>query len=95
MTGMLVQGFGTTLALFALTLVGAIPLGIPVALARKRGPGGDPYSFSRRNGHVRCFAQRVRICAAHHGHRGERAHRRRHGCRVGDFSALAEAPSTW
>ena len=34
MTGMLVQGFGTTLALFALTLVGAIPLGIPVALAR-------------------------------------------------------------
>lgn len=34
MTGMLVQGFGTTLALFALTLVGSIPLGVPIALAR-------------------------------------------------------------
>ena len=34
MTGMLLTGFGTTLALFALTLVGAIPLGVPIALAR-------------------------------------------------------------
>ena len=34
MTGMLLTGFGTTLQLFAFTLVGAIPLGIPVALAR-------------------------------------------------------------
>ena len=34
MTGMLLTGFGTTLQIFALTLVGAIPLGIPVALAR-------------------------------------------------------------
>ena len=34
MTGMLIQGFGTTLALFALTLVGSIPLGVPIALAR-------------------------------------------------------------
>ena len=34
MTGMLLSGFGTTLQLFLFTLVGAIPLGIPVALAR-------------------------------------------------------------
>ncbi|WP_307740047.1 ABC transporter permease subunit [uncultured Parolsenella sp.] len=34
MTGMLLTGFGTTLQIFALTLVGAIPLGIPVAFAR-------------------------------------------------------------
>ena len=34
MTGMLLTGFGTTLQIFALTLVGAIPLGIPVELAR-------------------------------------------------------------
>ena len=34
MTGLLLTGFGTTLQIFALTLVGAIPLGIPVALAR-------------------------------------------------------------
>ena len=34
MTAMLLTGFGTTLQLFAFTLVGAIPLGIPVALAR-------------------------------------------------------------
>lgn len=34
MTGMLLTGFGTTLALFALTLVGAIPLGVPIVLAR-------------------------------------------------------------
>ena len=34
MTGMLVSGFGTTLQIFLLTLVGSIPLAIPVALAR-------------------------------------------------------------
>ena len=34
MTGMLLTGFGTTLQIFLLTLVGAIPLGVPVALAR-------------------------------------------------------------
>ena len=34
MTGMLIQGFGVSLKLFMLTLIGAIPLGIPVALAR-------------------------------------------------------------
>ena len=34
MTGMLVQGFGISLQIFALTLVGAIPLGVVVALAR-------------------------------------------------------------
>ena len=34
MTGMLLEGFGTTLQIFLLTLLGAIPLGIPVALAR-------------------------------------------------------------
>ena len=34
MTGMLLSGFGTTLAIFGLTLLGSIPLGIPVALAR-------------------------------------------------------------
>lgn len=33
MTGMLIQGFGVSLKLFMLTLFGAIPLGIPVALA--------------------------------------------------------------
>ena len=34
MTGMLVSGFGTTLQIFLLTLVGSIPLAIPLALAR-------------------------------------------------------------
>ncbi|EHF01508.1 MULTISPECIES: amino acid ABC transporter permease [Olsenella] len=34
MTGMLLQGYVTSLQIFALTLVGAIPLGIPVALGR-------------------------------------------------------------
>ena len=34
MVGMLFEGFGTTLQIFLLTLVGAIPLGIPIALAR-------------------------------------------------------------
>ncbi len=34
MTGMLVSGFGTTLQIFLLTLVGSVPLAIPVALAR-------------------------------------------------------------
>ena len=34
MLGMLVSGFGTTLQIFLLTLVGSIPLAIPVALAR-------------------------------------------------------------
>ena len=34
MTGMLIQGFVVSLKLFMLTLIGAIPLGIPVALAR-------------------------------------------------------------
>ncbi len=34
MTDMLIQGFGVSLKLFMLTLIGAIPLGIPVALAR-------------------------------------------------------------
>lgn len=34
MTGMLIRGFGVSLKLFMLTLIGAIPLGIPVALAR-------------------------------------------------------------
>ena len=34
MTGMLVSGFGTSLQIFLLTLVGSIPLAIPVALAR-------------------------------------------------------------
>lgn len=34
MTGMLVSGFGTTLQIFLLTLVGSIPLAIPVALTR-------------------------------------------------------------
>lgn len=34
MTGMLVSGFGTTLQIFLLTLVGSIPLAIPVTLAR-------------------------------------------------------------
>ena len=34
MTGMLLTGFGTTLQSFLLTLVGAIPLGVPGALAR-------------------------------------------------------------
>lgn len=34
MTGMLVSGFGMTLQIFLLTLVGSIPLAIPVALAR-------------------------------------------------------------
>ncbi len=34
MSGMLLNGFGTTLQIFLLTLVGSIPLGIPIALAR-------------------------------------------------------------
>lgn len=34
MTSMLLQGYVTSLQIFALTLVGAIPLGIPVALGR-------------------------------------------------------------
>ncbi len=34
MTGMLLEGFVTTLQLFALTLIGAIPLGVVVALGR-------------------------------------------------------------
>ena len=34
MSGMLLSGFGTTLQIFFLTLVGSIPLGIPIALAR-------------------------------------------------------------
>ena len=34
MTGLLLGSFGTTLQIFLLTLVGSIPLGIPVALAR-------------------------------------------------------------
>lgn len=34
MTGMLLTGFGTTLQIFLFTLVGAIPLGVVVALAR-------------------------------------------------------------
>lgn len=34
MVGMLLEGFVTSLQLFALTLLGAIPLGIPVALMR-------------------------------------------------------------
>ncbi len=34
MSGMLLNGFGTTLQIFFLTLVGSIPLGIPIALAR-------------------------------------------------------------
>ena len=34
MFAMLASGFGTSLALFALTLLGALPLGILVALAR-------------------------------------------------------------
>jgi len=34
MSGMLLSGFGTTLQIFVLTLVGSIPLAVPVALAR-------------------------------------------------------------
>ena len=34
MTGMLLEGFGTTLQIFVLTLVGSIPLAVPIALAR-------------------------------------------------------------
>ena len=34
MTGLLLGSFGTTLQIFLLTLVGSIPLGVPVALAR-------------------------------------------------------------
>jgi polar amino acid transport system permease protein len=34
MFGMLMQGFGTTLQIFLITLVGAIPLGVVVALGR-------------------------------------------------------------
>lgn len=34
MVGMLFEGFGTTLQIFLFTLIGAIPLGIPIALAR-------------------------------------------------------------
>ena len=34
MTGMLLEGFGTTVQIFVLTLVGSIPLAVPVALAR-------------------------------------------------------------
>ena len=34
MTGMLLEGFGTTLQIFLFTLVGSIPLAVPVALAR-------------------------------------------------------------
>ncbi len=34
MSGMLLNGFGTTIQIFLLTLVGSIPLGIPIALAR-------------------------------------------------------------
>ena len=35
MMGMLLEGFAVSLQLFALTLVGAIPLGVPVALMRQ------------------------------------------------------------
>ena len=31
---MLLEGFGTTLSIFALTLLGSIPLGVPIALGR-------------------------------------------------------------
>lgn len=34
MTGMLLEGFGTTVQLFLFTLVGSIPLGVVIALAR-------------------------------------------------------------
>ena len=34
MAGMLLEGFGVSAQVFALTLLGSIPLGIPVALAR-------------------------------------------------------------
>lgn len=34
MTGMLLEGFGTTVQIFVLTLVGSIPLAVPVAFAR-------------------------------------------------------------
>lgn len=34
MIGMLLTGFGTTLQIFFFTLIGSIPLGIPIALAR-------------------------------------------------------------
>ena len=34
MTGLLLGSFGTTLQIFLLTLVGSIPLGVPIALAR-------------------------------------------------------------
>ena len=34
MTGMLLEGFGVSVRIFLWTLVGAIPLGVPVALAR-------------------------------------------------------------
>lgn len=34
MTGMLLTGFGTTLQLFFFTLLGSIPLGVPISLAR-------------------------------------------------------------
>ena len=34
MTGMLLEGFGTTLQIFVFTLVGSIPLAVPIALAR-------------------------------------------------------------
>lgn len=34
MSGMLLEGFGVSAQIFALTLLGSIPLGIPVALAR-------------------------------------------------------------
>ena len=40
MIGMLLEGFGTTIQIFVLTLVGSIPLAVPIALARmsKFGP---------------------------------------------------------
>ena len=34
MVGMLLEGFGTTIQIFVLTLVGSIPLAVPIALAR-------------------------------------------------------------
>ena len=34
MVAMLLEGFGTTLSIFALTLLGSIPLGVPIALGR-------------------------------------------------------------
>ena len=34
MVGMLMEGFGTTIQIFVLTLVGSIPLAVPIALAR-------------------------------------------------------------